>query len=181
MSNLEEKRIQTEKVYSGSFLDVRKDTVKLPNGESSTREWIKHPGAVCIIPVLKENSILFIRQYRYPIRKHMIEIPAGKLDAGEDPLTCGLRELEEETGYVAEKLTLLTTIYPAIGFTDEKMWIYIAENLTKTKPKLDKDEFLEPYPLPLDKALKMVWESKINDAKTMVALLMFSQLKNFNL
>ena len=90
MSNLEEKRIQTEKVYSGSFLDVRKDTVKLPNGESSTREWIKHPGAVCIIPVLKENSILFIRQYRYPIRKHMIEIPAGKIDAGEDPLTCGL-------------------------------------------------------------------------------------------
>ena len=181
MSNLEEKRIRTEKVYSGSFLDVRKDTVKLPNGESSTREWIKHPGAVCIIPVLKENSILFIRQYRYSIRKHMIEIPAGKIDAGEDPLTCGLRELEEETGYVAEKLTLLTTIYPAIGFTDEKMWIYIAENLTKTKPKLDKDEFLEPYPLPFDKALKMVWESKINDAKTMVALLMFSQLKNFNL
>ena len=111
----------------------------------------------------------------------MIEIPAGKIDAGEDPLTCGLRELEEETGYVAEKLTLLTTIYPAIGFTDEKMWIYIAENLTKTKPKLDKDEFLEPYPLPLDKALKMVWESKINDAKTMIALLMLSQLKNFNL
>ena len=112
-----------------------------------------------------------LRHYRYAVKEEMIEIPAGKLDQNEIPEKCALRELEEEIGYRANKLTLLANIHPAVGFTNEKMWLYLAENLVKTKQSLDADEFLEAIPTKLDDAVKMVWDGQITDAKTIIGIL----------
>ena len=171
MKNLIEKKISSKNVYKGSFLDVRQDEVKLSNGSFSTREWIKHPGAACCVPILPDGEIALVRQFRYPVGKVMIELPAGKLDKGEDPEICASRELEEEIGYASGKITFLTHIHPAIGFTDEKMWIFLAEDLIKTKQNLDIDEFLELYPTSMKDALTMIWDGSITDVKTIIGLL----------
>ena len=171
MINLKENKISSKIIYQGLFLDVRRDEVRLPNGNTSIREWIKHPGAVCIIPRLPDNKIALIRQYRYPVQQEMIELPAGKLDKNEIPANCAMRELEEEIGYRAEKLTFLTNIHPAIGFADEVMGLYLAENLVKTVSNQDEDEFLELIPTPLEKAVKMVWDGVITDVKTIIGIL----------
>ena len=171
MNYLKEETIKTKTIHKSSFLTLKSDKVLLPNGNTSTREWIKHPGAVCCIPILPDGKIGLIKQYRYAVKEEMIEIPAGKLDQNEIPEKCALRELEEETGYRANKLTLLANIHPAVGFTDEKMWLYLAEDLVKTKQSLDADEFLEPIPTKLDDAVKMVWSGQITDVKTIVGIL----------
>lgn len=171
MSKLKETQLSTKQVYRGSFLDVRKDKVKLPNGKTSAREWIKHPGAACIIPVLPDGKIALIKQYRYPVQEEIIELPAGKLDHGEEPEACAKRELEEEIGYSAGKLRFVCNIHPAIGFASEKMWIYLAEDLTKTTENTDHDEFLILMPTHLDDAIKMVWSGKITDVKTIIGIL----------
>ncbi len=176
MSKLKETRLSTTQVYKGSFLDVRRDQVSLPNGKTSVREWINHPGAACIIPVLPNGKIALIKQYRYPVQAEMIELPAGKLDVGETPEECARRELEEEIGYSAGKLTFVCNIHPAIGFASEKMWIYIAEDLTKTTDNTDYDEFLELMPTELDEAVQMVWDGKITDVKTIIGLLWAERL-----
>jgi len=171
MTKLKEKTIKTKIAHKGTYLTLNSDEVLLPNGNTSTREWIKHPGAVCCVPILPNGKIVLIRQYRYAVNEEMIEIPAGKLDQNEIPERCALRELEEEIGYLANKLTLLANIHPAVGFTDEKMWLYLAEDLVKTKQSLDSDEFLEPIPIKLDDAVKMVWDGKITDVKTIIGIL----------
>ena len=176
MTDLKENKISSEIIYKGKLLDVRRDEVRLPNGNTSTREWIKHPGAVCMIPILPDKKLALIRQYRYPVQKEMIELPAGKLDINENPQECAIRELEEEIGYRSEKITFLTYIHPAIGFADEVMWLYFAENLVKTNLNLDDDEFLELIPTPLDQALKMVWNGKITDVKTIIGILWAERL-----
>ena len=171
MSKLKETPKSSEKIFSGRLIDLYFDHIELPNGKSSTREWIKHPGAVCIIPILPDGNLCLIRQYRYGPRAEFIEIPAGKLDAGEDPLVCAKRELEEEIGYIAGKFTFLTNIHPAIGFSNEKMWMYLAEDLILSKQSLDQDEFLELYPIPLKKAIDLIYEGKITDVKTVIGIL----------
>ena len=171
MTYLKEKTIQTKTVHKGNFLTLNSDKVLLPNGNTSTREWIKHPGAVCCIPILPDGKIGLIKQYRYAVKEQMIEIPAGKIDQNEIPEKCALRELEEEIGYRANKLTLLANIHPAVGFTDEKMWLYLAENLVKTKQCLDNDEFLSLFPTKLNKAVDMVWSGEITDVKTIIGIL----------
>ena len=171
MNNIEEKTNSSEVVFQGKLLDVRRDIVILPNGENGIREWIKHPGAVCCIPILPNGKIALIRQYRYSVRKMMIELPAGKLDKKEPPEECAIRELEEEIGYKANKLTFLTNIHPAIGFANEKMWLYLAEDLEKTNQKLDSDEFLELIPTKLEDAIKMVWNGAITDVKTIIGII----------
>ena len=171
MTYLKEKTIRTKIVYKGTFLTLNNDKVLLPDGNTSTREWIKHPGAVCCIPILPDGKIGLIKQYRYAVKRQMIEIPAGKLDDNEIPERCALRELEEETGYKADKLTFLTNIHPAIGFTDEIMWLYLAENLVETEQNLDSDEFLSLLPTELDEAIDMVWNGKITDVKTIIGIL----------
>ena len=171
MSYLEEKIIEGKIVHEGKFLTFKSDKVLLPNGKTSTREWLKHPGAVCCIPILPDGKIGLIKQYRYTVKRQMIEIPAGKLNQNEIPERCALRELEEEIGYKADKLTFLTNIHPAIGFTDEKMWLYLAENLVKTEQSLDSDEFLSLFPTKLDEAVDMVWNGKITDVKTIIGIL----------
>ena len=171
MTYLKEKTIKAETVYEGTFLTLKRDKILLPNGNTSTREWIKHPGAVCCVPILPNGKIVLIRQYRYAVKQEMIEIPAGKLDKNEIPEKCALRELEEEIGYKANKLTLLANIHPAIGFTDEKMWLYLAEGLVKTKQNHDADEFLVLFPTKLKEAVDMVWSGQITDVKTIIGIL----------
>lgn len=171
MSKLKETQKSSEKIFSGKLIDLYFDHVELPNGKSSTREWINHPGAVCIIPILPDGNLCLIRQYRYGPRDEFIEIPAGKLDAGEDPLVCAKRELQEEIGYIAGKLTFLTNIYPAIGFSNEKMWMYLAEDLQLSNQSLDQDEFLELLPLSLEEAIDLIKQGKITDVKTIIGVL----------
>ena len=177
MSRLKETKILSEQKFSGRLIDLYLDQVELPNGETTTREWIDHPGAVCLIPILPDGKICLIRQFRYGPGEEFIEIPAGKLDAGEAPLDCAYRELEEETGYRTNKLTLLTNIHPAIGFSNEKMWMYLAEELELSKKKLDEDEFLELLPTPLNKALEWVLSGKITDVKTIIGIMWMKELK----
>ena len=176
MTNLKENKISSTIIYQGRLLDVRCDKVILPNGKTSTREWIKHPGAVCMIPRLPDNKIALIRQYRYPVNKEMIELPAGKLEDNENPVTCAKRELEEEIGYKSEKLTFLTNLHPAIGFSDEIMGLYLAEDLVQTTSNKDEDEFLELIPTSLNKAVEMVWKGKITDVKTIIGILWAERL-----
>ena len=176
MSELKESTISSKKVYEGSFLDVRKDIVNLPDGNTSTREWINHPGAACIIPVLSDGRLALIKQYRYPVKSIMIELPAGKLDAGEDPEECAVRELEEEIGYSAGKLTFVSKIHPAIGFANEEMWIFLAENLIKSQKNTDRDEFVELIPTSIKDSVKMVWNGTITDAKTIIGILWAERL-----
>ena len=177
MSRLKETKISSEQKFSGRLIDLYLDQVELPNGETTTREWIDHPGAVCLIPILPDGKICLNRQFRYGPGEEFIEIPAGKLDAGEAPLDCAYRELEEETGYRTNKLTLLTNIHPAIGFSNEKMWMYLAEELELSKKKLDEDEFLELLPTPLNKALEWVFSGKITDVKTIIGIMWMKELK----
>ena len=177
MSRLKETKISSEQKFSGRLIDLYLDQVELPNGETTTREWIDHPGAVCLIPILPDGKICLIRQFRYGPGEEFIEIPAGKLDAGEVPLDCAYRELEEETGYRTNKLTFLTNIHPAIGFSNEKMWMYLAEELELSKKKLDEDEFLELLPTPLNKALEWVFSGKITDVKTIIGIMWMKKLK----
>ena len=171
MTSLEEKTINSKIIFHGELLEVNSDEVLLPNGKTGNREWINHPGAVCCIPILPDGKIALIKQYRYAVKREMIELPAGKLDRNEIPEACALRELEEEIGYKAETLKLLTNIHPAIGFANENMWLYLAENLVKTELNLDSDEFLELLPTKLENAVEMVWSGKITDVKTIIGLL----------
>ena len=177
MTDLKESMIATEVVYKGDFLDVRRDEVLLPNGATGTREWINHPGAVVIVPVLPNGKIALIKQFRYAAGSEFIELPAGKIDKGEEPETCAFRELEEEIGYSAGKMKFLANIHPAIGFANEIMSIYLAENLNKTKHRRDKDEFIELIPTTLDAALNLIWENKITDVKSIIGLLWLERTK----
>ena len=171
MSSLKETRLSTEQIYKGKLLDIWKDKVELPDGKSSYREFIKHPGAVVIIPVLPDGKIGLIRQYRYSMGMEQIELPAGKLDESEPPLVTAGRELEEEIGYKAGSLTEVTEIHPCIGYSDERMWIYLAEQLEVTKTNTDHDEFIELMPTELEEAVEMVWSGKITDVKTIIGIL----------
>ncbi len=174
--DLIEKELTSEAVFDGVLLHVRKDTVELPNGHEATREWIKHPGASSVIPVLPDGKLLFVRQYRYPIRQVTLEVPAGKLDApDEDPLYCAERELSEETGYTAGKIRKLTTIATTVGFSNEKIHLYAAEDLKPGKQHTDPDEFINLVEVSLEEALEMVRDGRIVDAKSVVSVLMLAQ------
>jgi len=178
MAGLKESMITTEVVYKGDFLDVRRDEVLLPNGEIGIREWINHPGAVVIIPILPNGEIALIKQFRYAARSEFIELPAGKLDKGEEPKACAFRELEEEIGYKAGKMEFIANIHPAIGFANEIMSIYLAESLEKTNYNRDKDEFIELIPTNMEEALNLVWENKITDVKSIIGLLWLKRIKS---
>ena len=171
MIDLNEKKISSKQIFKGKLLDVRKDTISLPNNKEASREWIKHPGAACCIPILQNKKIIMVKQYRYAIKRISIELPAGKIDKGEAPENCALRELEEETGYRTQKLTFLTNMYPAIGFSNEKMWIYLAQDLVKTNSKPDIDEFVEVISVNKKTAMNMIKDGSINDSKTIIGIL----------
>lgn len=172
MKHLTEKFLDSKIVYDGNLLTVYCDKVELPNGKEAGREFIRHPGAVAVVPVTQEGNIVLVRQYRYPVGKTMLEVPAGKLDKGEHPDECARRELEEETGYVAHAIKRLSSIYTTPGFTDEVIHLYIADNLTLSKQRPDEDEFLDVEVYTKEQIRVMINDGTINDAKSMLALLL---------
>lgn len=157
-----------ETVYKGIFFNVQKDRVRLPNGGVSTREYIRHPGAVVILPLFDDGTVLLERQFRYPLKQVFIEFPAGKIDSGEEWLDSAKRELEEETGYIATDWRLLTTIHNAIGYSDEQLLIYLARDLKAEAVHLDDEEFIQTFRLPVGELLDWVRAGKITDVKTVI-------------
>ena len=179
--DLIEEKIGSEDIFDGTLLHVKRDTVKLPNGGESTREWIKHPGASAVIPLLDDGQVILVKQYRYPIGRITLEIPAGKLDApDEDPLLCAIRELSEETGYQAENITKLTTVATTVGFSNEYIHIYAATGLTAGKQHTDEDEFINVVKMPLSQAVELVTKGEIYDAKSVAAILLLERSQNEN-
>lgn len=171
--DLIEEKISSEDVFDGVLLHVKRDTVKLPNGDTSTREWIKHQGAAAVLPILPNGDIILVKQYRYPIGKVTLEIPAGKLDSpDEEPLVCATRELSEETGYTAANYQKLTTLATTVGFSNEYIHIYLATGLTSGKQHTDDDEFINVVKMPLSEAMAMIDNGTIYDAKSVTAILM---------
>ena len=166
--SLKETCIATEQVYDGHFLKVQRDLVSLPNGTTTHREYIKHPGAVVILPLFDDGSVLLERQFRYPLRRVFIEFPAGKIDPGEDPLACAKRELLEETGYRAGCWQFVCTIHNAIAYADEHLEIYLATDLTAGQASLDEGEFLETYRAPLSELMEAVRTGQVTDVKTLI-------------
>ena len=168
--DLAEETLRGEWVFRGKLLHVRRDLVRLPDGANTEREYIEHPGAVMVIPLLDTGELVMERQYRYPLRRDVLELPAGKLDPRELPLDCGKRELLEETGYVASSWRHLATTHPVVGYSDERIEIYLAQGLTHQGAAPDHDEHLEIFTLPLATALDWVREGRITDAKTVIGL-----------
>lgn len=168
--NLTEKKISSEIIYDGELLHVNKDIVELPDGNTSVREWIKHPGASAILPVYENGDVMLIRQFRYPPRIEFLEVPAGKIDAGEAHEITARRELKEETGLECEHLECVGNFYPAIGYTDEIIHLYVAWGLKQQNENSDFDEFVEPLRIPFHKAMKMIESGEITDGKTMACL-----------
>ena len=164
--------IESERVWRGKLLDVRRDRVRLPDGSEGVREYVTHPGAVVMIPVLDDGRLLFERQYRYPLGRVMLELPAGKIELDEDTLETARRELREETGYEAALWRHLGTMHPTIGYADERIEIYLAQKLSALPGNaLDEGEFLEVVTLSLDEALAEVRAGRLTDGKTLSALL----------
>lgn len=171
-SHLIETCIESESIWQGRLLDVRRDRVRLPDGSEGVREYIVHPGAVVIIPVLADGRLLFERQYRYPVGRVMLELPAGKIDPNEDPLLTAQRELQEETGHTASYWRHLATMHPTIGYANERIEIYLAEGLNALgSNQLDEGEFLEVIELSLPEAMDAVKNGDLTDGKTLSALL----------
>ena len=166
--DLKETRIDGEVAYDGSFLKVTRDRVSLPDGAHTDREFIRHPGAVVILPVFDDGSVLLERQFRYPLGQVFIEYPAGKIDPGEDPLACAKRELEEETGYTASEWQFVCTIHNAIAYSDEHLDLYLARGLIAGEAKLDDGEFLETFRATLPEMLAMVRSGQVTDVKTVI-------------
>jgi ADP-ribose pyrophosphatase len=167
--HLREVRLSGEDIYGGIFLHMKRDQVLLPDGQEAVREYLTHPGAVAIVALLDDGRVLLERQYRYPIAKACIEIPAGKIDPGEDYLSCAKRELEEETGYTAKKWSYIRRIHPVISYSTELIDIYLAEDLIPGNSKLDDEEFLDVFAAPLEQLIKWVEEGEITDVKTTIS------------
>ncbi len=170
--NLYEKTVSQDVRFRGYVINLRVDNILLPNGNPATREVVEHPGGVCVAALTDQNELLFVRQFRYPYSEVLLELPAGKLDrGGEDPLEAGKRELREETGAVANNYRSLGKLYPSPGYCDEIIHLYLATGLTFGESEPDEDEFLECERIPLDRAVQMVLQNEITDAKTQVAIL----------
>ncbi len=171
-AHLLESQIEGAQVYQGKLLDVRCDRVRLPDGHESTREYVVHQGAAVVIPILENGELVFERQYRYPLGKVMLELPAGKIDPGEEILETARRELLEETGYGAREWRYLGVTHPCVGYSNERIEIFLAQGLVKeSQQNLDHGEFLDVLTLSLDEALLAVRKGEITDGKTITCLL----------
>lgn len=174
---LKESLIAGDVVYDGSFLKVRKDRVRLPDGGEATREYFRHPGAVVIIALLDDGRVLLERQYRYPNDRIFIELPAGKLEFGEDPLLCAQRELREETGYTARDWQFVCTIHNAIAYSDEHLEIFLATGLSAGEQQLDPGEFLDVFSLSPDELMNQVRCGQITDVKTLIGAFWLEKIR----
>ncbi len=167
--NLFEKRLDGKTVYDGKIIKLNVDSVELPDGKTALREYINHSGGAAVLYV-KDNKVLLVRQFRYAYGKEIYEIPAGKLTKGENPAIAAKRELEEETGFVAENLKELFKLYPTPGYTDEIIYVYLAENCTHTQSRPDEDEFVEYSFMDINEVRKKIESGEICDAKTVAAV-----------
>ena len=178
-ANLIETQLNSRDIFEGKILHVKLDTVRLPNGAEATREIIRHVGAVCVLPLTADGKVVVERQFRYPMNEVITEIPAGKLDSpDEDPFEAIKRELREETGATADKWTCLGLFYPAAAYSDERIWMYLAEDLHFGQQDLDKDEFLDVTLVPLEELVEQVMAGQIPDAKTQTAVMRVWAMKN---
>ena len=168
VESLRETTVRSERVFDGVFLHVNRDTVRLPDGKETAREYILHPGAVMLIPLLDDGRVVMERQWRHPLGRAFIEFPAGKIDQDEPPLRTCERELREETGYSAERFTHLATINNAISYSNEHIEIYLALGLSAGESKLDEGEFLEVFAVPATQVLDWVRDGMITDVKTII-------------
>ncbi len=171
----EEKTVSSREIFGGRIVRLRVDMVEMPGGNLASREIIEHPGGVGIVAVTNDDEIILVKQFRKPLEKSIYEVPAGKLENGEDHRLCGLRELSEETGYEAGSFEYLGHMYPSPGFADEVTHLYLATDLKKGEAHLDPDEYLDIEHIPVDKAVEMIMNNEINDAKTVFGI--FKALK----
>ena len=169
--DLTEKKISSRQVFDGVVVKLFVDEVELPDGKKSVREVVRHPGAVCVIPVTDKGEVIMVRQYRYAFGQPLLEVPAGKLEPGEDPLEAAMRELEEETGTVAKSIEHIGELYTTVAIIDEKIQMYLATGLTYKNAHPDDGEFLEVEKIPLDTLVSMVMNGEIKDSKTQISIL----------
>lgn len=168
---LTEKKLSSTEIFDGVAIHLYKDDVLLPNGKNGVREVIRHPGAVCVIPVTDNGEVVFVNQFRYAFNKVTLEIPAGKLEKGEDHLEAALRELSEETGLSAKNIVPMGELYTTPALIDEVIYMYLATDLSQGEQHLDEDEFINTVKIPLEKASEMVMNGEIKDSKTQVMIL----------
>lgn len=173
--HLRETQVETQQVWRGGFLDVRRDTVRLPNGREAAREYIVHPGAVMIVPLLDDGRLVVERQFRYPLQRSFIEFPAGKIDPGEETLACAQRELTEETGYRAAEWARAGILHNAIAYSSEGIEIWFARGLVAGERHLDEGEFLDVFALTAEEMEAMAARGELTDAKTLIGLLWLRQ------
>lgn len=173
---LREKTIDSEKIYDGAIIKLTLDTVICPNGAQAKREIVRHPGGVGVVPMDEDGYVYMVRQYRIPYDEIILEIPAGKLDKGEDIAAAAARELREETGLRAEKLQFMGEFYPSVGFCDERLRMFLATGLSQGETDLDEDEFVDLEKLHIDKLFEMIMNNEIKDGKTIAALLKAREL-----
>jgi ADP-ribose pyrophosphatase len=176
--HLRERLVSAEQVWQGHFLDVRRDVVALPNGQHATREYIVHPGAVMVVPLLDDGRLVMERQFRYPLSRVMLEFPAGKIDPGEPPFTCAQRELAEETGYRAREWARAGILHNAIAYSNEGIEIWFARGLTLGERRLDEGEFLDLALHTAEDIDAMAARGEITDAKTLIGLLWLQKWQN---
>ncbi len=169
--HLDEKTLSSEQKFDGKIVKLYVDSVELEDGKKSFREVIKHPGGVCVLPLDEEGNVLFVRQFRYPHQKVLLEIPAGKLEYGENHAECGLRELKEETGCTCDRYEYLGSLIPTPAYCGEVIHMYLARGLHYGEQKLDSGEFLDIEKIPLNRAVEMIMNNEIEDSKTQIAVL----------
>lgn len=172
-----ETTLESKEIFRGRVIRITYDTVRLENGDTSTREVVHHHGGACILPVDEAGNVYMVRQFRYAIGEELWELPAGKLEAGEDPFAAAKRELEEECGLTADHFTDLGVVYPTVGYDSERIYIWAATGLHPAAQHLDEDEFLDVVKMPLDKALALVLDGTIRDSKTQVGLMKYALLQ----